>query len=451
MKKIALLVTALVVLVGLVPATNSVKITQAQDSIEITFVHAFGDENRQGLVQNVVDDFTANVRPDVVVNVEVAGSYRDALNGAILGAEQGDPPHIVQIFEVGSQLALDTGIFVPVSDVASEEQLASLEDVIQPVLGYYTLGDDVWSLPWNSSNPILYYNIEMFEAAGLDPADPPETYSEVLAACETLMMSELELQGCIGWPMHSWMVEQWVAEQGGLLVDNDNGRTDRATETFLDSEEMLNIFNWWKELADNGYYIYSGALEDWNGSDAIFTGQQAAMHITSTADLVNITQAASEAGFSAGTGLLPIADGYERNGVVVGGASIWLTADHPQEELEAAVEFMLYLGNTANMVDWHMGTGYFPVRYSSIDALAEAGWFDENPTFVTAFDQMTETIPNYATAGAVMGTFLDTRTIIEQAAQSVVDGGADPAEALAIADAAADELLEEYNLLVVEE
>ena len=116
-----------------------------------------------------------------------------------------------------------------------------------------------------------------------------------------------------------------------------------------------------------------------------------------------------------------------------------------------AVEFMLFLGNTDNMVKWHQGTGYFPIRYSSIEALEAEGWFEENPTFTTAFDQLTDTMVNSATAGALLGTFLELRTTIEQAAQSVVDGGADPAEALENANTEANISLEEYNLLVMGE
>jgi sn-glycerol 3-phosphate transport system substrate-binding protein len=418
-------------------------VSSAQDKIEITFVHAFNDENRQNLVLDVVAEFEAS-HPNVTVNVEPKGSYREALDSAMLGAEQGNAPHIVQVFEVGTQQALDSGVFIPVSSVASEDQLASLDDIIEPVRNYYTVGEDVWSLPWNSSNPILYYNEEIFAQAGIDT--PPETYGEVLADCDIIMNTPgIELQGCIGWNMHSWFVEQWVAEQGALLANNDNGRTDRATDIYLDSDAMMNIFTWWQELANKGYYIYTGALEDWSGSDAIFTGQQVAMHITSTADLVNITEAGTEAGFSVGTGLLPIADDATRNGVVVGGASIWLTGNHPQPELEAAVEFMLALGSTENMVKWHEGTGYFPIRYSSIDQLQSEGWFDEHPTFKTAFDQLTNTETNYATGGALLGNFLETRTIIENAAQLVVDQGVSPADALSDADALADESLQFYN------
>jgi sn-glycerol 3-phosphate transport system substrate-binding protein len=376
---------------------------------------------------------------------QTANSYRDNLNGALLASQQGTAPHIVQIFEVGTQLALDTGIFTPVADIATADQLASLEDVIAPVSNYYSVGDKQWSLPFNSSNPIMYYNRDIFEAAGLDPDSPPQTYSEVMSVCETIMGSGQELQGCIGWNMHSWFIEQWVAEQGALLANNDNGRADRATEVFLNSEAMLNIFNWWNDLADNGYYSYTGQLEDWNGSDAIFTGKQVAMHITSTGDLRNINEAAATNEFNLGTAYLPIADGAERNGVVIGGASLWFTADHPQEELEAAVDFALFLGNTENGAEWHQISGYFPIRQSSVDLLTEEGWFETNPTFTTAFDQLTETLSNSATAGALIGNYLEVRTIIEEAAQAMVDGGQSPQDVLDNANERANEALAIFN------
>ncbi len=442
MKKLVILTVALV----LVAALAGPAVAQDDEQITIVMSHAFGDERRQAWVQDVADAFMAE-NPNVEIELRVASSYRDALNGALLAAEQGDPPHIVQVFEVGTQLALDSGIFIPASSVASEEQLATLEDVIDPVLDYYTLAEDVWSLPWNSSSAILYYNVEMFEQAGIE--EVPQTYSEVLEVCDVLMNADLGLQACIGWPMHSWMVEQWMAEQDALLANNDNGRNGRATETYLDSDAMKNIFNWWKELADRGWYTYTGQLEDWNGSDAIFTGQQVAMHITSTADLLNIISAGEEGGFTAGAAMLPVPD--ERNGVVIGGASVWLTGGHPQEELEAAVDFILFMTNTENMVSWHKTTGYYPIRYSSIEALEEEGWFEEEPRFSVAFNQLTQTKESYATAGALLGTFLETRTIIEQAAQSVVDGGESVDAALANAKAQADQALADYNELVLEE
>lgn len=450
MKKFVLLAIVALMAVGVASMGRDTKTTQAQDAtVEITFAHIFGDENRSALIQKYADAYM-EAHPNVTINMQIATSYPENLNNVLLAAEQGDAPHIVQLFEVGSRLALDSGIFIPVSSVATEEQMATLEDVIQPVLNYYTFDGQVWSVPFNSSNPILYYNEELLAEAGIETV--PQTYSEVLAACDVIMAAGIEsLEGCIGWNLNSWFVEQWLSQQGAVLANNGNGRTERATELELDSDAMLTIMNWWKELADKGYYVYTGAFEDWSGSDALFVGQQVVFHITSTADLRNITEAATDAGFNAGTGFLPIADGVERNGTIIGGASLWLTDGHPQEELDAAADFMFFIGNTENGVDWHKGTGYFPIRYSAIEALAAEGWFEANPTFQTAFDQLTQTVPNEASAGAVIGTFVELRTIIEQAAQSIIDGGADPAEALAVADDRADESLAEYNSIVVGE
>ena len=81
---------------------------------------------------------------------------------------------------------------------------------------------------------------------------------------------------CITWPNHSWFVEQSLGQQGELLGNNDNGRSDRATEVYLDSDGMLNYINWWKGLSDSGYYTYTGLQRDWDGtSNAYLCGEGA--------------------------------------------------------------------------------------------------------------------------------------------------------------------------------
>lgn len=413
----------------------------AQTNIE--FWYAFSDAPRSGWIQDRISEFNAELEakgsPYRVMG-ERKGSYRETLDAAVLAARQGNPPHLVQLFEVGSQLAVDTGIFEPVGNVGGG---IDLSDYIEPVINYYTIGGAVNSIPFNSSSPILYINRDLLEAAGLDRNLVPETYGEILAACERIAASAVEAS-CIGFNLHSWFFEQWMAQQGAALVNNGNGRDDRATEVLLTSDAAKNIVNWIKELNDNSYYTYTGRLEDWDGSDAIFLNQQAVFHITSTADLGNITTGAKETGFDLGAGKLPIADGAERNGVVIGGASVWLTTGHPQEELELAKDFVLYMTNPEAMVAWHKLTGYYPVRDSSVAALESEGWFAEDANYAVAFDQLMQTIPNQATAGALMGSFLETRTIIEEAIQKVLNGASVDA-ALTEAKRLADAALTEYN------
>ena len=324
-----------------------------EGAVVIDFWHAFGG-GRKLLIDRMVEDFNYT-HPDTYVRVEFKGSYRDTLNASILAAQQGNAPHLVQIFEIGSQLALDTGIFMPIEDLVVGPEFQA-DDYIEGVSNYYNIGGKFYSMPWNSSNPILYYNKDMFRAAGLDPEAPPETFEEMLSACDAIVSSGTA-KNCISWPLHSWFFEQWMANMGAELANNGNGRDARATESYLTGDAAKTILNWWKEMSDKGYYAYSGKLEDWDGADAIFVSGQAAMEITSTSDVVARQNDAAANGFELGTGYLPYPESSERQGVVIGGASIWLTADHPEEELQAAKDFAIWFTNTENAIRWHKATG----------------------------------------------------------------------------------------------
>jgi len=439
-----MLLSAMVLFLALTPAVFAGGSTEeaATDPIstgpvEIQFWHAFSDAPRSGWIEDRAAEWS-KLNPDFKVVTARKGSYRETLQAATLAARQGDAPHLVQLFEVGSQLAVDSGIFKPVGEVGG----IPADDYIEPVLNYYTIDGDIYSIPFNSSSPILYYNKDKMVEAGLDPENPPETYGEVIDMLKQAKGAGVE-GAKIGFNLHSWFFEQWISQQGATLVNNDNGRGGLATEVNLTSEAAYNIVNWINELNQNDMYTYTGRLEDWGGSDAIFQEGQAMFHITSTADLGNIGSAV-EGSFELGTGLMPIADGVKRNGVVIGGASVWLVDGHPTRELEAARDFVLFMTNTENMVSWHKLTGYYPVRNSSVDALEKEGWFEDNPNAYTAFDQLLNTVPNSASAGALMGSFLDTRTIIEEAIQKILQG-TDVQDAMEAAKILADDKLREYN------
>jgi len=450
--KTAYKLLSLIMLVALmVPLVVAVPIAQAQeeipeDAVVIDFWHAFGG-GRKLLIERMVADYNYT-HPGTFVRVEFKGSYRDTLNAAILAAQQGNAPHIVQIFEIGSQLALDTGIFAPLEDAAQNSPVWQPEDYIEGVANYYNIDGKFNSMPWNSSNPILYYNKDMFREAGLDPEAPPETFEEMLDACDKIVSSGTA-KNCISWPLHSWLFEEWMANQGAELANNGNGRDDRATEVYLTGDAAKTIVNWWKEMNDKGYYAYSGKLEDWDGADAIFVSGQAAMEITSTSDVVQRQNDAAENGFELGTGYLPYPADSERQGVVIGGASMWMTGDHPEEELEAAVDFVIWFTNTENAIRWHKATGYFPIRKSAVDVLEFQDWFELNPAYTAAFAQLLGTKVNRATQGALIGAFPEVRTIIEQAVEKILAGEATVDEALEAAKVEADKAIEEYNKAVM--
>ena len=408
----------------------------AQTTVE--FWHSFGDAKRSGWIQARADEYN-KTHPGVKVVPSYKGSYNDSLQATILAGRQNKAPALVQIFEVGSQLALDSGMFQPVSGVKNVD----FSDYIKPVINYYTINGKVNSLPFNSSSPVLYYNKTLMQKAGLDPKTPPTTFAGIQKACAKIDAAKLGAT-CFGMSLNGWFVEQWMAQQGATLLNNGNGRQGRATATNLDSAAAKKIFDFFKTMNDRKWYTYSGKLEDWDGSDAIFTNQKAVFHITSTADIGNNRDAAKKNGFDMGVGVLPIPDGVKRNGVVIGGASLWIPKNISKAQAEAALDFALYMTNTQNMADWHKLTGYYPVRQSSIALLRKQGWFTQSPLQLVAFNQLTKTVPSPATAGGLNGAAIQTRKIVEEGIQKVLNG-TPVADAMKDTKARADAALAEYN------
>jgi len=513
-KRFALIVLLLAVLVTPLAA---------QDTIEIEFVHIFGSEGdtRADVIREIADDFEAlpgNENIDIVIR-STSTDYTEVFNAALLAADQGNAPHIVQVEEGLTQLAADSGFFLPIGELASEEQLASVEGILPVVANYYRVGDTLWSMPWNSSNPVLYYNKTITDVLQIEisPTDPM-TFSEFKAVCDQIQSVEMLIQAvnagythCANWPMVSWFPEQWMAMQNAVVANNENGRDGRATEMFYTSPEMQQIVEWWAEMTADGHFTYTGAQGDYNGEGALFGTGATTFHINSTAGITLFVAGFAGAGAELGIAPLPVPDEEADNGVTMGGASLWVTAGHSDEETQVAVDFIFYLTNAENDQRWHQGSGYFPVREASIEALTEGGlwatpdgipyledgsvatvpeevpvelvwlqslaqgqlalgvdgppaddaqpvsWFGTFPFFRIAVDQLANSNNNVATQGAIIGPSTEVRTALTDAIQSVVNSilneDASPVsvtDALEAAKTRADAALAAYNAVIGE-
>ncbi len=454
-------------LISLLLVLLSLGVVSAQsDTIEITFVHIFGGEGdtRGDVVQAIAADFMAE-NPNIVVNVvSTSTDYIELFNAALLAAEQGDAPTIVQVEEGLTQLAIDSGYFVPIGDLASAAQLDSFNtDVMQVVRNYYNVDGTLWSVPWNSSNPIMYYNKTMTDALGIQisPTEPLtfDELSQICAQVSAMQAAIPSLTHCINWPISSWWVEQWLAMQDALYADNNNGRSGRATEVYFTSPEMMNIINWWDSMDDAGYYTWSGSLQNLNAEGGFFGTGATALHFNSTAGITLFVAGFQAAGLELGIAPLPIPSESATNGMSVGGASLWVTQGHTDAETQAAVDFVFYMTNQQNDMRWHQGSGYFPNRTSSIETLttggyidpatgSEASWFGTFPFFRIAIDQLAASSGSPANYGPVIGPVADVRLALIQGIQSVIDSDVDPVEAMTAAKQAADAILADYNALI---
>jgi len=424
----------------------------AQDVTEVEVWIAFTD-HRLDWAKERAAEFSA-MHPEFEIVVQEFTDYEPLLEAYTLAQEQGTQPSVIQLFEVGTQFAKDTGWFKPVNEIIAGRdevlgQPVNFDDIVEPVSAYYSLDGEWASVAWNSSTPILYVNMNMMEEVGLTVDDIPTTWQQVEEVCAkfTDMVDAGDLSGCISWPNHGWFFEQWLAQQNQLLVNNGNGREERATEVDLTSEEAQNIVQWHRDMYNEGYFYYSGVQRDWSGVVQSFNANELPMIMTSSASAGSITSAAAENGVEVITSTMVYDDEYGWTGNLIGGATMWVSAGLDPAVEEFATAFLLFFSNTENSASWHQISGYIPIRYTSIDLLNEQGWYEENPNFLVASTQINTSTVTPATQGAVFGTFVETRDLVTQAIEDAMLTDGDIAEILATAEEQANVSLEEYNFL----
>jgi len=406
----------------------------------IKFWHAMGGDLGQ-FIDTLASDFQEQA-DGIKLEATQKGSYRETLNATTTAVQSGNPPAVAQIFEIGTQLALDSGAFTPVEDIIPADSI-NYDNYLDSVLNYYRIDGKLNSMPFNSSNAIFYYNKDAFEEAGLDPENPPTTFQGVTDAANTLTEAGVVDKGTT-WPNHSWFVEQWFAEQDQVLVDNENGRTGRATQSHFESDASMNVFEWWTDLYQQGQYLNPG-IEAWSEAQQAFLTGKTGILGYSTSSIAPMKQGASDNGFELGTMQLPVPEG-QRNGVIIGGASLWVPSGLSDAKKEAAGEFLVWLSQPEQQKRWHKNTGYFPVHQDAISQLESDGFYEENPNFMTAIEQLRATEDSPATRGALMGPFTKVRTIVEEGYVSMIQNDdVDVANALGNIDSQVETELENYN------
>ncbi|MFC4812717.1 ABC transporter substrate-binding protein [Paenibacillus sp. GCM10023250] len=412
---------------------------QQKKPVKVVWWHSMSGELGDA-VNQLVSDFNAS-HPDIQVEAVYQGTYDDSLNKMKASLDSKSGPSLIQVYEIGSKFMVDSKAITPVQDFidADNYDVSNLEENI---LGYYTFNNKLYSMPFNTSNPILYYNKDMFKAAGLDPENPPKTYEEVKNAAKALTK---EGKTGASFAIYGWFMEQFFANQGAEYVNNGNGRTDAATESLVAGEAGVKTLTWWKDLIDSKVALNLGRKSD--DTKKAFLAGQIGMTLDSTASLRGIVDGA-KGKFEVGTSFLPKPDGTTEGGVVVGGASLWIMNNKPADEQKAAWEFIKFLAQPDTQAKWHINTGYFPITKKAYDEQIVKDNMAAYPQFQTAVDQLhaTKLIP--ATQGAVMGVFPEARQTVESAIEEAFGGQKDPQKALDDAAKAITEKIDTYNKTV---
>ncbi|RIX52151.1 ABC transporter substrate-binding protein [Paenibacillus nanensis] len=410
-----------------------------KEPIKVVWWHSMGGELGKAVTE-LANDFNAT-HSDIQVEEVYQGTYDESLNKMKASMDSKSGPSLIQVYEIGSKFMIDSKAVTPVQTFIDSDNY-DISNLEENILGYYQFDGKLYSMPFNTSNPVLYYNKDMFKAAGLDPENPPKTYEDVTAAAKALTKD-----GKTGaaFAIYGWFMEQFFANQGAEYVNNGNGRASSATESQLNSEAGLGTINWLKSLLDEKIALNLGRKTD--DTKKAFLAGQVGMTLDSTGSLRGIVDNA-KGKFEVGTAFLPRPAGATDGGVIVGGASLWIMNNKSEAEQQAAWEFIKYLAEPATQAKWHIASGYFPINKLAYEEQIVKDNLVQYPQFQTAIDQLHATKLSPATQGAVMGVFPEARQIVEGAMEEVFTGAKDSKTAFDDAAKAISEKIATYNKTV---
>ena len=404
----------------------------------ITFWHSMGGVNGEAL-EYLVNKFNSENTMGIQVEAQYQGEYDDAINklkSAQIGNMGAD---LVQIYDIGTRFMIDSGWVVPMQELIDGDGWDKTQ--IEPnIAAYYTVGDTLYSMPFNSSTPLLYYNKDMFDKAGITQA--PGSLGEIGRIADDLVN-----KGGAGEPIslsiYGWFFEQFTCKQGQNYVNNGNGRKAAATAVEFDQNGAgAKTLAAWKELYDKGYAPNVGRGGDAGLAD--FSSGKSAMTLGSTASLKQILEDVNGK-FEVGTAYFPMVSESDKGGVSIGGASLWALNNEDEAKKAATWEFVKFLVSPESQAYWNAQTGYFPVTVKAHEEPVFRENLEKYPQFGTAIDQLHDSTPE--SAGALLSVFPEARQVVETEIENMLNNNISPEDTAANMAEQINKAIEEYNLL----
>lgn len=383
------------------------------DGTEISFWHSMGGVNGQA-IDTLVKKFNDENEYGITVKAQYQGEYDDSLNKLKSSQIGNMGADLVQVYEIGTRFMIESGWITPMQQMIDADNY-DLSQIEPNLAAYYTIDDQLYSMPFNSSTPIMYYNKEMFEKAGI--TEIPDSLEGIEAIGEKLL-NEGGAGQVISLGIYGWFFEQFIGKQGLEYANNGNGRTEPATAVAFDENGAAeNILTAWKSLYDKGYAPNVGKGGDAGLAD--FSAGKSAITLGSTASLKQILQDVNGK-FEVGTAYFPKVKSTDEGGVSIGGASLWALNNNDPKKTRATWEFVKFLISPESQAYWNAQTGYFPVT----TAAQEEPVFKENvekyPQFQTAIDQLHDSSPEYV--GALLSVFPEARATVESEIENLLNG-----------------------------
>ena len=390
-----------------------------------------------GPVTKIIDEYAANFEKEnagIKIKPIYAGDYQQTVAKVLTAIKGGDTPETAILLAADLFLLTDEDVVVPIDDfVKTADDKAWLETFYPAFMENAKLKGKTYAVPFQRSTPVLYWNKDLFKAAGLDPDKGPANWAEMREMAKKLTRKDASgatTQWGIQIPSDgntAWLFTGMTTGNGARLTNADGNKV-----AFDDPKVIEAVQNWHNLSKVDG--TQPSGLISWGATPRDFLEGKAAMIWHTTGNLTNIK---TNAKFGFGVAYLP---GNRQNGAPTGGGNFYVFKGVPKEKQEAAYKFIKWMTTPARAAEWSIKTGYVATSEAAYATPAMKAYTDGFPQAIVARDQL-----KYAVSELTTHENQRVAKVFNDSLQAVMTGAKPADVALKAAQAEAERVLKDFK------
>lgn len=249
--------------------TDTAQETKEYEPTTLTFWNGFTSTDGE-VLQQIVDDFNATNEWNITIEMDVMpwDTFNEKLPAAIAA---GDAPDFVLCSSGYYVPYVEAGSFIDVSDFYDLPEVDK-NDFDPNVVDLLYYDDLCVGIPMQMVSHYFYWDKDLYEAAGLDPESPPETWEQVIEYAEILTDKSKNQYGFLVPTNNNVTAQYCMYAHGGGYMNEDETQAQFNSEANLAAfEDLKTLYEFSPKDSDDNTYI-SGQLAQFINGPWIING-----------------------------------------------------------------------------------------------------------------------------------------------------------------------------------
>ncbi|WP_434737653.1 extracellular solute-binding protein [Levilactobacillus sp.] len=412
-----LFLAVLAVFVGWSVMSKPAAQAQGAKRTRIVFWHEMTGPAQQQL-DTFVKDFNHSQHKYEVVP-EFEGNYNEAVQKIINTHGTDASPAVFQSMDISTSQIHHTGYTTPVQKFIDADHY-NVNQIAVGARAFYANKGTQLSMPFNTSQPVLYYNETLLKKYHITPPPVNPSYSDITRVATQLTdRSHKQVQGMTV-EIYGWLFEQFMANAGVSLANHQDGHAGTPTAVNFTSPSTLTTMKWIQDNLKRGDFVnYGAGANAQNNETASFLSGRLGMFLQSSASIGQLTTGNHD---QLGITYYPHPDGQKSNGVAIGGASLWISNDKSAHVQRGAWDFIKYLMTAKSQAQWQVATGYLALNQGSQKEAVLQKLYQKLPATKVPGEQLRAATPNATNSGIFLQGLIQERNLSQTAMEQIYNG-----------------------------